>query len=222
MFSWGRTLYSVNADGSDLHGIHGGEYFSLSPNGARIAHFIDYGTKFNAHGSKAVLYTTAPDGSDAHLLARRGDDGGLEAVEPARRPSAEVASCSRGIVVPDPKSNPALVQDCQTLVELIDRIPVAELNWDADTPITEWEGVTLEAPNPGEDGSHSDEPLSTLRVRGGSLEDRGLLGPFPLKVTELTGLWSLDVSGNDLYGTIPSELSKLTKLAGARPFRKQP
>ena len=72
LFSWDRMVYFVNADGSGFRSIHGGDYFSPSPDGSRIAHFIDQ--------PNVVLYTTAPDGADERDLAKRAEDFVLEAV----------------------------------------------------------------------------------------------------------------------------------------------
>ena len=70
----------------------------------------------------------------------------------------------------------------------------------------------MEAPIIGVDGADSEDPLSPLRVRGLSLRGRGLIGTIPLSVTELTGLWSLNLSDNELTGPIPTELGRLTDL----------
>ena len=189
LFSWDGRLYFVNADGSDLHSIDGGDYASPSPDGLRVAHLIE-------PWSEAVLYTMAPDGSDARALASAGEDFVLQRVGPELRPSADIPSCSAGVVVLDPEANPGLVRDCEALVEIMDEIAAAGLNWDADTPIAEWEGVSL---SPG-------------RVRGLSLPGRGLTGPFPFEATELSALQELDLSSNTLSGVIPPELGRLTSL----------
>ena len=203
-----RKLYTIGRDGTDLHemdeadgthfrSIRGGDYFSPSPDGLSIAHFVYL-------GSNVVLYTAAPDGSGAAALVRIGENGELAAVGPEQRPSAEVSSCSAGIVVPDPESNAALVRDCRVLIEMIDRLVVAGLNWGADTPIAEWEGVTLDDPRQG--NSSTSVPQSSLRIRGLSLPGRGLIGSIPLKMTKLTELGSLDLSDNELRGQLDNSL----------------
>ncbi len=201
------TMFVVDTDGSNLRvpgsGFHGAA-LALSPDGSRVAALV-------ADEQDTVLYTVLPSGSDAQVLAMRNEGGLLEAAGSDQRPSVDFAPCSAGVSVPDPKANPDLVQDCEALVEMTDRIAVAELNWDADTPISEWEGVTLEAQVFSDEDSESEEPLP-VRVRGLSLPGRGLIGGFPLEVTELTELWSLDLSGNELYGALPKELGKLVSL----------
>ena len=209
-----RKLYSIGRDGTDLHeldeadgphfrSIRGGDSVSQSPDGLRIAHFID-------RGSNVVLYTTAADGTDTISVVKRGDSGDLEAVGPELRPSADVASCSGGVVVPQPETNDGLVRDCEALVGMLDRIAVVGLNWRADTPIAEWEGITVDD-SPEEDSS-AGPPLSPLRVRSLSMPAHAIIGSFSLRVTDLTELRDLDLSHSKLSGTIPPELSHLENL----------
>ena len=205
IFSQGRALYSVNADGSDLHSIHGGDHFSPSPDEAWIAHFVD-------STSNVALYTTAPDGSDARALIIRKDDGELEAVGSEQSPSADIVSCSSGVVVPDPESHSGLVGDCEALARMIDTIAVVGLNWNSDVPIADWEGVTVRgAP---QDASSSGASPSTLRVRGLSLPSRGLVGTVsPDELANLTALETLNLNYNEhLIGCVPT--SFLGQLAG--------
>ena len=210
-------LYVVRADGSDLNAVTRGTYASWSPDGSRIAivrgraHDGKYANP-PPYDPRCVLCTVAPDGSNARVLVRRGDDEVPEAVGPEGRPTADIASCSAGVVVQNPEVNNGLVRDCEALVEMIDRLAVVGLNWDADTPIAEWEGVTLDAPVLRDDAPDSGESLSSLRVRGLSLPERGLIGLFPIRVTELTELRELDLSVNELAGAIPPELGRLTSL----------
>ena len=93
---------------------------------------------------------------------------------------------------------------------MLDSLVVVGLNWGADTPIAEWEGVTLEDPSQGK--SSNSVPQSSLRIRGLSLPGRGLIGSIPLKMAELTELGSLDLSDNELSGPVPAELGGLKNL----------
>ena len=168
-----HTLYVVNADGSNLRVLDIGMIVSAnwSPDGSRIAVVTTNASYSQYSESNVVLYTMAPDGSDVQVLAewKRNTRGVPIAVGPDQRRSVDVASCSAGVVVPNPGANPGLVQDCEALVMMIDRIAVVGLNWDADTPIAEWEGISLEAPVLPGGAPGSEEQLSTLRVRGLSL-----------------------------------------------------
>ena len=204
---------SERTDGAPFEGeIFTGGYSSLSPDGSRFAVAIP-------EHPETALYTVAVDGSDARLLARRGDNSELEAVGSEDRPSADISSCSAGVVVPDPESNPDLVRDCEALVEVIDGIAVSGLNWNADTPIHQWEGVSLDDPDQ-EDSLDAVVP-SALRVRGLSLPERGLIGWLPISVTSLSALRSLDMSNNQLFGPIPPELSELKELRVLKLSRNQ-
>ena len=204
LISLGRSLYLVNADGSDLHVVADETYASWSPDSSRIAIVTPY-------ESDIGLYTMAPDGSGVRVLVRRGDDGALEAVGLGH--TTDIASCSAGIVVPEPAANPGLVRDCEALLMMMDRVAVPGLNWDADTPIAEWEGVALSGPRERESTSGpSEEPLSPPRIRELSLPERGMRGAITAELTELTELRILDLSGNELTGPIPSGLGNLTDL----------
>ena len=212
MASGEEILYLVKADGSDVRELEYADWFgklysAWSPDGSKIAVAT---TSFSAG---VLLFTTAADGSGVRILARRTADGTVEAVDPGRWLAVDAASCSAGVVVPDPVANPGLVRDCEVLVEAIGRTGVTGLNWSADSPIAEWEGVTVDAPAKAD--SYTGAPISPRRVRELSLGE-----PFPVaghssilhRVADITGLRLLDLSGANLSGTIPPELGRLTQL----------
>ena len=193
------ALYITDVDGIGVHSIGDGMYASWSPDGSVIANLMPF-------GSSVVLSTVAPDGTDVRALVRRSwESGFFDAVGPEQRPSATVASCSAGVVVADPNANHALVRDCEALVKMIDRRAVVGLNWNADTPINEWVGVSSDDPSDDTDSSPS-------RVRGLSLSEMSRLGAFQDELTKLTGLRILDLSSTGLHGEIPSELGNLSSL----------
>ena len=74
----------------------------------------------------------------------------------------------------------------------------AALNWSADTPTVNWDGVTV-----------SGTPRRITRL---VLRDRLLTGTIPPELGALARLTNLDLSGNRLTGTIPSELGQLSNL----------
>ena len=56
----------------------------------------------------------------------------------------ESSDCSSGAAVPNPDDNPGLVSDCETLLAVRDTLAGdATLNWSMETPITDWDGITL-------------------------------------------------------------------------------
>ena len=209
LFSPSEPMYLAHLDGSNYRIVSNQPvrqdefYTSWSPDISRVAVAVPLATDI-------ALYAAERDGSSVRVLAIRNENGLLESVGPEERHPAGIASCSSGVVVPDPESNPDLVGDCEALVEMVGPLAVLGLNWSADTPIAEWEGITLEDP------TQEDSPPSVLhsspRVRGVSLRKLGLRGPFPISATRLTGIRVLDLSDNQMTGAIPAELGQLTEL----------
>ncbi|CAI8053900.1 LRR receptor-like serine/threonine-protein kinase ERECTA [Geodia barretti] len=112
----------------------------------------------------------------------------------------EDADCSSGIAVTDPDDNPGLVSDCEVLLAARDILAgSAGLNWSADIPIEEWDGIRIVG--------------SPERVDSLTLNDLGLNGVIPAELGLLAHLFLLSLSGNDLSGPIPSELGDLGDLA---------
>ena len=98
--------------------------------------------------------------------------------------------CANGVAVADAESNKSLVVDCALLLDsayILDAEPA--LNWSADVPMEEWEGVT-----------HSESPMQVTEL---SLENRGLTGRIPDELDNLSGLERLSLTGNKLTGSIP-------------------
>ena len=107
--------------------------------------------------------------------------------------------CADGVAVSDPANNPGLVSDCDTLLAARDTLAgSASLNWSADTPIGQWDGVTVSG--------------SPLRVTELTLIGRELTGAIPAELGSLTQLHSLDLGWNDLSDEIPAELGNLINL----------
>ena len=166
-----------------------------SPDGARIAVVRTPKSMVNV-----VLYTMAPDGTDLRMLVRRDADAGLQAVG-TRGPGGpvDVGGCAAGAAVPAPAANPGLVQDCETLLAMRDVLAgSAELDWSADRPMTEWEGVELGGAPPR---------VSRLQLAG-----RRLSGVIPSTLGRLTQLRALELPANLLGGEMPPELGSLVEL----------
>ena len=65
---------------------------------------------------------------------------------PPTPPPADPSQCSNGTAVPDPLENPGLVEDCETLLMVRDRLAGdGWLYWGGETSILRWEGVYVEA-----------------------------------------------------------------------------
>ena len=109
------------------------------------------------------------------------------------------ATCATGGAVSNAADNPDLVSDCDILLEAIVTLKgQATLNWSPTTPITSWDGVTVEG-SPG-------------RVTKLTLTRRGLFGALPPELGDLSKLTYIYISSNNLSGGIPAELSRLTEL----------
>ena len=111
----------------------------------------------------------------------------------------QYCDCTTGVAVPNPSNQPGLVSDCEALLASRDTLAgAATLNWSADIPIADWDGVTVSG-TPG-------------RVMELALQEKGLKGRLPSELGSLTDLVGLNLFGNDLRGPIPLELGTLAKL----------
>ena len=111
------------------------------------------------------------------------------------------ADCSVGSAVADPSINPGMVSDCETLLSFRDTLSgTVALDWSVDTPITSWDGVTVEG--------------TPKRVTELVLEGQGITGELPSVLGGLDELLTLRLEGNALTGEIPPELGNLKELTG--------
>ena len=100
-------------------------------------------------------------------------------------------------------TNTGLVADCEALLAARDTLGgEPTLTWSEDTPITEWDGVTL-------GGTPS-------RVTGLDLQGEDLDGTIPAVLKALAKLERLDLRSNMLTGPIPDELESLVNLRELR------
>ena len=107
--------------------------------------------------------------------------------------------CVSNGAVPDGADNPDLVLNCEALYTAKNTLTrTVQLNWALDTPISDWEGITVGG--------------TARRVTGLSLPDKALNGTIPPILELLTGLEVLDLKNNDLTGRIPSGLGRLESL----------
>ena len=114
---------------------------------------------------------------------------------------ADAGDCASGGAVFDPANNPGLVSDCAVLLAARDTLAgTATLNWAADTPMSEWDGVSYHG--------------TPERVTELSLNSRSLTGEIPTELGNLSNLWDLNLNRNQLTGEIPTELGNLSNLTG--------
>ena len=114
-------------------------------------------------------------------------------------PDCAPPPCENGTAVAGPADNAGLVRDCAALLLAAPLLAGdATLNWDADTAMTAWEGVTI-----------GGEPA---RVQALELPSRGLTGHIPWHLNVLADLHALHLHGNQLTGAIPVQVEGLTRL----------
>ena len=139
----------------------------------------------------------------------------------------DTIACATGGAVTNASSNPGLVSDCETLLEARDTLvgTGTSLNWSVNTPITSWDGITVEG--------------TPARVTQLLLWNRGLRGTIPEQLESLTALKKLDLGTalevcvgdvcrdveeherNRLTGTIPATLGNLAGLESLLLNRNQ-
>ena len=139
--------------------------------------------------------------------------------------------CVSGGAVVD-ATNDGLRSDCERLLEARDTLAgTASLNWSADTPITEWNGVALgEASGRvtelylgamGLNGRIPPELGSLANLQGLYLSDNQLTGEIPPELGGLSNLTGLVLRGNQLTGEIPPELGGLSNLTALVLYSNQ-
>jgi Leucine-rich repeat (LRR) protein len=113
-----------------------------------------------------------------------------------RGPVADPSECVTGGAVAD-GANAGLVSDCEALLASEEALvgTGTGLNWDASTPIGDWDGVSV-----------GDGRVANIYLRG-----HGLAGMIPDGINDLAGLVKLQLHDNDLGGPIP-DLSDLDDL----------
>ena len=135
--------------------------------------------------------------------------------------AAESNLCANGIVVSEPQDHLSLVANCGVLLGLRDRLAGDRgLNWSADIPITQWDGIavgdsgvkTLELGDNELTGMIPPELGQLSQLEWLSLYNNGLRGMIPPELGQLSQLEWLDLGGNMLIGTIPAELGRLSQL----------
>ena len=109
---------------------------------------------------------------------------------------AQSRCASQGAVDP---GETALVADCEVLLDIRDTLAgTSTLNWAADTPIGDWDGISV--------GGTPQRVVSIV------LKDSELNGTIPSQLGNLDSLTELNLAINQLTGGIPIELGKLSRL----------
>ena len=184
-------LYSLS--GSDM------ESFKINRESGQIttAVKLDYETK---DSYMVVVTATDPSGATDTINVNISvlDENDKPVITLGPGPGAD-SECVIGGAVAD-GANAGLVSDCEALLASEEALvgTGTGLNWDASTPIGDWDGVSV---GDGGDG----------RVANIYLWNHGLAGMIPARMNDLTGLQRLQLHDNDLTGPIP-DLSDLDDL----------
>ena len=159
---------------------------------------------------------------DEYTLTVEVDDGN-DGTDTATVTITVTSICENGTVVPDASDNPALVRDCQILYAARETLAgTASLDWDADTVLADWQGVTvlgtpkrvwyLRMADEGLDGSIPATLGSLSALRRIDFDDNNLTGEISAELGNLSELTHLYLYNNSLTGEIPAELGSLSKL----------
>ena len=196
-----RILYTcgwicvVSVDGKPVNATPlRGNIAAWSPDGSRIA----VAEVSRSGGTFVDVRSMAPDGSDMRSLPTPGATVTTIGRAPPDGPGSN--PCTAGFVVAAPEANPGLVQDCETLIEVLGALFGEDFKWwHGRLPIEVWPGIRVTGTPP--------------RVTAVTLLGHELEGTIPIELGALTHLQTLDLSFNQLTGPIPAELGKLTRLA---------
>ena len=198
-------VYVVGADGSGLR--------KLGPSnlGVKSAIWSSDGSTIAARHElddrrwESLVFVMNRDGTDVRFLAEGTEDSeGTRIFRSFLHRPPDPATCSAGVVVPEPEANPALVEDCRTLALVWNAfVPTrgSGWDWDAEKPIAEWSGVEVYG--------------DPSRVRG-LTPPRDMLTFIPAALGSLTTLETLYLRGSEVTGGIPPELGNLTLLRELR------
>ena len=126
--------------------------------------------------------------------------------------------------LPPAPMNRALLDDCTALLAAKEALAGgAALNWHAQLPVGNWQGVTAGGPEGsvtglnlygrGLNGRIPPELGRLKRLRTLNLARNRLTGPIPPELGQLTDLRELALDRNALTGAVPAELGQLPRLA---------
>ena len=164
----------------------------------------------SATGQMSVAGTTAFNlaSTPYYALMVETSDGNGGTAMARVRVSLTIAACHNGTVVPRPDEYTRLVRDCSVLLTAKDTLRgTASLDWSADTPIREWQGIFT-----GWLNRRVPLDVATIHVKDVIVSRIGLNGSVPSVLAGLVDLHRLDLDDNALTGEIPAALGQLEYL----------
>ena len=144
-----------------------------------------------------------------------------------------IGNCFGGQAVANPYANLGLASDCAVLLSVLGTDEGGEgklrkyatspkLNWSADVPIGNWDGVVvsgspkrvteLNLNSKGLDGVIPPELGNLTKLKVLKLDNNRLSGEIPTELDRLANLEALSLANNLLTGQVPHELTRLAKL----------
>ncbi len=200
---FGASFYTLTISENAATGTSAGAVPATDPDDDPVSHSIISGNgagKFTIAANTGAITLTGtvdPDEVAFYALTVEASDDEGETSTALVGVAVLLDECSNGAVVPRPRSKPRLVRDCSMLLASKDTLAGdADLDWSADTDISDWQGVTVE---------RGDSPY----VRVLFLPDAGLTGSIPAALGGLADLRRIDLDYNSLTGGLPRELGSL-------------
>ena len=208
----GEPVVAADPDGDTLAYTLGGD---------DAASFTIGATTGQLTTQTALDHQTKPD--YAVTVVATDPSGATAEIRVAITVTAVSFDCSAGNAVADAADHPGLVADCEALLASRNRLTGdAMLDWSEDTPITEWDGVSLggtpqrvirlHLQQKGLDGSIPADLGDLSRLEGLYLDRNELSGPIPPQLGQLSSLVHLTLHRNRFSGEIPADLGDLTAL----------
>ena len=156
-------------------------------------------------GDLEYTITGLTDGTQYDVQVRAVNDSGAGLWSESAVAAPRTSPCVSGGAVADGADHPRLARDCEALLEARDTLAgTATLNWSADRPITEWDGIR--------GGRYPSLEGTPSRVTRLYLHGMGLNGTIPGDLARVTELKWLYLHRNELTGEIPGDLGSLPSL----------
>ena len=202
---FGQAAYDWEAYEDGASGEALGTAEATDPNDDPVTYSITAGNEANQFridattGQVTLAKNVDSASGDTFTLTINVTDGTNTGTATVTVTIAASPACGAGQAAPSTSSDPALVTDCQALLEARETLEgTRQVNWSTRRPLAQWQGVTLSG--------------TPQRVTALDLSSRSLDGSVPASLGRLSALTSLDLGSNSLTGSIPTGLGGLNSL----------